>query len=565
MIISIMKKIRSIFKNEFSGTKAKDHTEYITQFYRSHGSSGIKASTNYCMEQLDGHGLDEIIIETFPVDGESNLMGRIVYPTWEPRDVVLKIVDPVEEEIVNYNDTSTCIEWFSTPTPPGGVTAEIVDVGRGTMPEDYEGKDVKEKIVLASGGGPLNMGVRLYELAVERYGALGVVTDFLLGEIPGIRSRTLRLEFVGLLRQPRTFNKGWSIVISGIKGARLRELMKKGPVKVWANVDTVEGAETGENLIAVIMGSKKPDEEVFVVGHLSATKPGGNCATGPALMIEAARTLSQLILKGDLPRPKRTIKFLFVPEGLGSEAYIKEHWEERESMLGGLCLCGVGEDQGICRSSLVLSRTPDSVPSFMDDLCEHVLKNTASKKLLVSGPMRYGTDPYSPFSDNSSFILSGIPCVLLSSKPNLYFHTQFLTADKMDAEVFETAGSIVMETIYNVADAGIEKAMEIANIVKELAESRLGEISTKSYEELLESDPYHTAIVYHKWMKKLDYTLERDMRSLSSTSRLVRGLDDESILKGFLEETKADLRAKGERVKERVAAITRMKRGGAGG
>jgi len=565
MIMSIMKKTRNIFNNEFSGTKAKDHTEYITQFYRSNGSSGIKASTVYCKEQLDGHGLDEISIEKFPVDGVSGLMGRIVYPAWEPREVVLNIVDPVEEEIVNYNDTPTCIEWFSTPTPPGGVTAEIVDVRGGMMLEDYEGKDVKGKIVLASGGGPLNMGVRLYELAVERYGALGVVTDFLLGEIPGIRSRTLRPEFVGLLRQPRTFNKGWSIVISGTKGARLRELLKMGPVKVWANVDTVEGAGTGENLIAVIKGSEKPDEEVFIVGHLSATKPGGNCATGPALMIEAARTLSQLIVKGDLPRPKRTIKFLFVPEGLGSEAYIKEHWEERESMIGGLCLCGVGEDQGICRSSLVVSRTPDSVPSFMNDLCEHVLKEAVSKKLLTSGPMRYGIDPYSPFSDNSSFNLSGIPCVLLSSKPNLYFHTQFLTADKMDPEVFETAGSIVMETIYNVADAGVETAMEIANIVMEAAESRLGEISTYSYEEIIESDPENMEIVYKKGIKKLDYTLERDLRSLNSTSRLVRGLDDEKSYKAFLQESMADLRAKGERVKERVAAITRTKKGGTEG
>ena len=51
------------------------------------------------------------------------------------------------------------------------VTAELVDVGSGTNEQDYSGKDVKGKIVLASA-----QPETVQDLAVGRFGALGIVS-----------------------------------------------------------------------------------------------------------------------------------------------------------------------------------------------------------------------------------------------------------------------------------------------------------------------------------------------------------------------------------------------------
>ena len=97
----------------------------------------------------------------------------------------------------------------------------------------------------------------------------------------------------------------------------IRNHFKLGPIKY-------------HNVVASIRGSKYPDEQVIVCGHLDAfdTGTGGiDCGTGIAPMMEAARMLA---LSG--AKPKRTILFIaFAGEEfglLGSKAYCKKHQQE---------------------------------------------------------------------------------------------------------------------------------------------------------------------------------------------------------------------------------------------
>ena len=550
-----METIRNLINEEFSGTRALEHTEKITRYYRSPGSSGIQTVTKFCAEQLKSAGIDDIVIENFPMDGTAVFLGRKAYPAWEPKEVELRVIDPVDEEIVNYHNTPTCIMWFSTPTPIEGVVAEVVDVGSGGTVEDYEGKNVAGKIILASGKDVLNPGTRLYNLAIERFGAIGVVTDYLLGEIPGIRSRDSQPDFVGLQRQPRRWTKGWSIVISGTKGSRLRALLAKGPVKLWAKVCTIMTKDSQDTLIGSIKGTDLSHESVVIVAHTSGTKPGGNCATGPALLNESARVLRKLINEKKLVRPRRTIKFLYVYEGLGSNSYIEKRWNQRENMIGGICICGVGEDQEKCKSALTISRTPDSLPSFLNDFSAHLLKEISGRKLLHSGPMRINVDPYSPFSDNSTFNLSGIPCVLLSNKPIKYFHTQFMTADKMDPNVLKVSGMVTLETAYRIANAGLENAKEVANIVAENSEKRVGDRGIGSISELTKYREDN--IDYTKKLKQMTFILERDIKAIDSTKRLVQNESEEykTEFDAFVNGLKNNLYTKMQSEKNKIDSI----------
>lgn len=102
----------------------------------------------------------------------------------------------------------------------------------------------------------------------------------------------------------------------------IRNHFKLGPVKY-------------HNVVASIRGSKYPDEQVIVCGHLDSFDVGTggvDCGTGIAPMMEAARMLA---LSG--AKPKRTIRFIaFAGEEfglLGSKAYCKKHQQELPKVL----------------------------------------------------------------------------------------------------------------------------------------------------------------------------------------------------------------------------------------
>ena len=97
----------------------------------------------------------------------------------------------------------------------------------------------------------------------------------------------------------------------------IRNHFKLGPIKY-------------HNVVASIRGSKYPDEQVVVCGHLDAYDVGTggvDCGTGIAPMMEAGRMLA---LSG--AKPKRTIVFIaFAGEEfglLGSKAYCEKHQQE---------------------------------------------------------------------------------------------------------------------------------------------------------------------------------------------------------------------------------------------
>jgi hypothetical protein len=238
---------------------------------------------------------------------------------------------------------------------------------------------------------------------------------------------------------------------------------------------------------------------------------------------------------------------------MGSTAYFDKHWDDKKNIIGALCLCGVGEDQEKCKSSLFLTRTPDSIPSFINDLMEHLIREISKGKLLHSGHIRTGVQPYSPFSDNIYFNLYGVPCILLSSKPNLYFHTQYLTANKMDPEVFETSGSIVFEAAYRIANAGFGDALEFANIVAEAADRRLGEISVKKMGEFLKLTKTKVEEKLLQSMKELEYILDRDLKAIDSIKRVLPFDENlKKIFNVFISRLKECLISKSEEEKKKL-------------
>ena len=119
--------------------------------------------------------------------------------------------------------------------------------------------------------------------------------------------------------------------------------------------------------VAIIPGSDPDAGELVFSGHLDHPKESANDnGSGSAAMMDMAITLRRLIEDGRLPQPKRTLRFLWVPEFFGMMAYLDAHPELEGPTLGGKTLGNinldmVGENLEIIHTKMILTRTPASI------------------------------------------------------------------------------------------------------------------------------------------------------------------------------------------------------------
>jgi hypothetical protein len=212
------------------------------------------------------------------------------------------------------------------------------------------------------------------------------------------------------------------------------------------------------------------DEEVVVVAHLCHPQWSANDnASGSATLLEVARTLHRLTLRGRLRKPRRTIRFLLVPELTGTYAYLAANEERLPQMIAGLNLDMVGEDQELCESTLVVERLPGSTPAFSGDLLERLLEAVAKDTSGYAGAggypsFRYGSTPFLGGSDHIIFSdpTVGIPSPLLIQWPDRFYHTSLDTLDKVDPQMLARVGKVAATYAYFLALAGREEATWLA-------------------------------------------------------------------------------------------------------
>lgn len=562
--MSGLQDVGTLLHRELSGERAQATTAAITQFHRPPGAAGYHAATNLVAAQLRADGLRDVAVTTYPLDGET-IAGEGPLPlAWEPTSAVVRVIDPVQREVVNSATASSCLAWWSKPTPEGGLTADLVDLGTGERDEDYASKDLTGKIVLI--GHTERPGGWMY--AARRAmaaGAAGIVSDYLFYTFAPDRTRQSHPEAVQLLRLPNQLGTydAWACSISYPAAQHLRELLRLGPVRLHADIQCRLFQGHGQNLLATIPGRELPDESVFFISHCSAaTCPCANCAAGPALMAEIAGVFHRLIERGELAPPRRSIKFLFIIEGLGSRAFIKEHEAELDRVKTAFCFDSVGHDQGKLKSVLLFYRHPDSSPSFINDYFAGVMERAPKDGSWVFAnrsdisPVQFTQAPYTPWSDNHTWAAYGVPSPLIMSWPDMHFHTQFLTADNTDPRVFRRAGVTTALAAYEIANAGPAEAWAIANDVAGRGGSRLDEIATQAIHRLVRLD--HTAPtgtnpdqIADRARQELRYVAARDQQAVDSVTTLAR-TDEPDTLAAGIRELRDQMQARFEQAEARV-------------
>src|SRR3954470_5661405 len=127
--------------NELSGDIAYDHLRTLTQFHVPNGATGdFMKEADWIASKATEYGLEDVRLIELPFD----------HLAWTPKSGELWLLDKggKETKLGSFAEVATSIADYSRPT---NATAELIDVGEGIGDRDYEGKDVKGKIVLASG------------------------------------------------------------------------------------------------------------------------------------------------------------------------------------------------------------------------------------------------------------------------------------------------------------------------------------------------------------------------------------------------------------------------------
>jgi aminopeptidase YwaD len=461
---------------ETSGEAAKRNLDTITLQHRMRASSQFDAATAHILAQLEKYGLDDVKRLTYPANSETMFGTQKSRQVWNVRSAELWEMQQVGGEMIRAHRFG---DWESVPLSlaqdslSGDVTTTLVDIGAGTDASDYEGKDIRGKLVLTS-----SQPGSVVEKAVGELGAAGIISY-----APNQRSawwkeddRLVRWGHLSSFPTTRSFG----FMISLGEARKLQQRLGSGEeITFHASVDASH--ENGEYgfATAAIRGTDHADEDIHFTCHLDHPRPGANDnASGCVSILETARALNSLISEGILPRPLRTIRFLWPAEIEGSIIYLSQH-EDAARIKANIHMDMVGGGP-VTKSVFRISGGPVSVPSFIADL-GHEVGHFVNEQTLgftsgdnVAFPLNAAEGGKEPAltqmegldmgSDHDVFFEGtwAIPGLYLHDWPDRYIHTNYDLAANIDPTKLKRAafiGAVSAWFLANMSDDDVPKVL----------------------------------------------------------------------------------------------------------
>ena len=159
---------------ETSGEAAKRNLDTLTLQHRMRASSQFEIATQHIVNQLEHYGLDEVDVLEFEADGKTMYGTQKSRPAWNVRFAQLWEVsdnDSARVRVRKFGDWDSVPLSLAQDSLSADVTTSLIDIGAGTEPADFEGKDVKGKLVLTS-----SQPGAVVERAVGELGAAGIIS-----------------------------------------------------------------------------------------------------------------------------------------------------------------------------------------------------------------------------------------------------------------------------------------------------------------------------------------------------------------------------------------------------
>jgi len=229
---------------------------------------------------------------------------------------------------------------------------------------------------------------------------------------------------------------------------------------------------------AAIQGTDKAQEEIHYTCHLDHPRPGANDnASGCMAILETARTLNALVKSGVLPRPSRTLRFLWPPEIEGSIMYLVQH-DNPSQIKANIHMDMVG-GAPVTKAVFRISGGPMSVPSFISDLGHEAghFVNDETERFASGEDVEFplyskegGKEPLLALmegldmgSDHDVFFEGTwqIPGLYLHDWPDRYIHTNFDLAANIDPTKLKRSAFIGAVTGWFLANMSREDVPDV--------------------------------------------------------------------------------------------------------
>ncbi len=471
---------------ETSGEAAKRNLDTITLQHRMRASTQFEVATQHIVEQLKHYGLDEVDVLEFAADGETMYGTQKSRPVWDVRFAQLWEVRDEAGEIIRVRKLG---DWDAVPlslaqdSQSGDVTTSLVDIGAGTSDDDYKGKDLQGKLVLTS-----SQPGAVVERAVGELGAAGIISYAPNQKSAWWKEDDRLVRWGHLSAFPKTRSFGFMISLGEARALQQR-LEADETILFHAKVDA--GHERGKYRFATaaIKGTDKAGEDIHLTCHLDHPRPGANDnASGCVSILEVARTLNSLITDGILPRPSRTIRFLWPAEIEGSIMYLAEH-DDPSRIKANIHMDMVGGGP-VTKSVFRISGGPYSVPSFISDLGHEIgrFMNDQTKRYADGETVAFplvapegGKDPQMALmegldmgSDHDVFFEGTwrIPGLYLHDWPDRYIHTNYDLAANIDPTKLKRAAFIGAVSAWYLASFSDDDVAGVMNLLKRNALQR---------------------------------------------------------------------------------------------
>jgi len=507
-----------------NGQRAWDWVAKISQYNRIQASNGYHDSLEAIKEELVTLGFNDIEHFKSPADGETTIWGSKAIYQWEIETGELWVIEPETIKLCDFNDIPTSIVTHSKSCD---LTAEIIDIGTGAKKEDYERNDINGKIILISSSTYMSHSY------IENSGCLGVISYPDFKRTRDNFDRHIYNSF--FTTKSRITNAKFGFSISYNQAMHLKELMQKGPVKVKASINAKFMEGDLEVLTTSIKGTKYPDQEIIVIAHLCHPFPSANDnASGAAGLLELARAFRYSIDKKVLENPKRTLRFVWVPEFNGTIPWMKYHEDKMREVIACINLDMIGEHPLKIGQPLEVNLAPKSTPSILNDITSFFVKRIADhpKGIAINGtkvPMSYRLRSFDGGSDHILFIDSyfGIPSLMFGHE-DLHYHSSMDTVEYCDSTELKRviAMSLSISYILSIFDVDLIKMFwpsvhkglftRIGNSIKLLEETFLAISYPKNIMEskdgkelfLLGREIINACFQYEleslEWIKKID-------------------------------------------------------------
>lgn len=492
--------------------KNRPAEEYAGTFYEA----------QYIYDQLKKYGLPGAEVVRFPG-------GK----TWDGIKGELWEIEPERRKIASYQDLRAMLASGSTSAD---VKAQLVWVGRGTVKE-IEAAEVEGKIVVTEG-----RLSTVHNTACMKHGALGVIS--MQSARPYFDP--LQIPWGGLrrFRQDSQNQPKFGFYLPIREGAFLKDRLLRGEkITVHAQVEARMESYEIQDVVCRIPGTDPAAGEIIFSAHLfeGYTKQGANDnKSGSATILEVARVLHTLIEEGRLPRPERTIRFIWVPEFSGTIPWVNANKDIMEKTLCNINMDMVGEWLSKNQAFMTLVRTTHGNPHYVNDVMENyyryigegnidrwVARGKMRRIVAPSGsdePFYYLIDTHSGASDHEVFNDWGVqvPGVCMNAWPDQWYHTSGDRADKADPTQLKRASIIGAAAAYTIANADDFMAKKIAAETASNGTRRLGHQFVIGLEMLNEATEETLADAYKAACAQVETACANEKETLATVMELAK-------------------------------------------